>query len=722
MFQIDEKVIADSRTLITIQSRKDQIDALTKNGTLHYTMDGHNIWLTTPKVRKAYVSKQDHLLKYDKVVLARDGVDIDGAYSFDDPITFKDNVEIKKDLVVRGNFTVEGQSSIIDTPRLTIEDNIIELNRNEKGNGITLKNSGMAINRGQREFARYLYNEDNKAFVLDTNSNMDADFNNEKWVAMGYSENSGQYVAGEFRARYRLTAPFGKFTDSLSVANQTTLNDLTVAGTATFNGPTINNGDVTVNGTLTANGPSIFNNLLTANKVANFKDNVNIDKVLTVKGTSVFQDRTTHQNGLTVESAGATITGNSTITGTLGVTEKVTFNKDLSVGAKTTTNTLESTGAATLNSLTVNTTSLLKGATTLNSTLTVKGASTLEATTINQALTANSTSTFKGDVTILNKNLVLNSNADNNGCITVGGNAYFRKTIDVDGDANFDGKVTITNGPLEMLNADIVARNVTTKNDFKVEQGDGKGLRFWDNDNYKIYMSASTSSTGGRLDSTSDYNMYFKMSSGTNRGFVFKNGNTSVAQIESTGQVRTAGKIIIKGYDALSRENEGHKSDSTGINADKLDNLHATDFLRRNVDTDTTGAITFNTAGKAIKFNGGGSIFKNGAVIIQTENAINNGVKVQSEAGVDLLTIKDNVTNGLLYKTYKVWHQGNQGHNSGLDADTLDGKHKEYFATADHLHDDRYIRNDEVNLKGKYKIEYNSEFDTLDFMYMGDTP
>ena len=137
MFQIDEKVIADSRTLITIQGKKDQIDALTKNGTLHYTMDKHNLWLTTPKVRTAYIARADHAEKYDKVVLARNGVDIDGVYSFDNPITFKDNVEVKKDLVVRGNFTVEGQSSIIDTPRLTIEDNIIELNKNERGNGIS---------------------------------------------------------------------------------------------------------------------------------------------------------------------------------------------------------------------------------------------------------------------------------------------------------------------------------------------------------------------------------------------------------------------------------------------------------------------------------------------------------------------------------------------------------------------------------------------------------
>lgn len=717
MFQIDEKVIADSRTLITIQNKKEQLDALTKNGTLHYTMTGDNLWLTTPKIRKAYAAKQDYIDKYDKVVLARDGVNIDGSYSFDDPVSFKDNLEVQKDLVVRGNFTVEGQTSIIDTPRLTIEDNIIELNKNEKGNGITLKNSGVAINRGQKEFARTLYSEDNKAFVFDTNADMDAAIDNSKWVAMGYTENSGEYVPGEFRARYRLTAPFGKFTDSLSVVKQTTLNNLSVAGESIFNGTVTSNNDTTVNGIFTANGTSVFNNLLTANKVANFKDNVNIDKVLTVKGTSVFEDKTTHNKGLTIVSEGANITGNSIITGTLKVTENVTLSKDLNVGAKITSDTLDVSNKATLGYVQVKATTQLDGAVSANSSLGVAGTTTLNATVINQSLTVNSASTFKDNVNILNKNLVLNSNADNNGCLTVGGSANIKKTLDVDGDANFDANVSIA-GSLTMNSSDIVARNITTKNYFTVEQGDGKGLRFWGSDNYKIYMSSTTSE--GRLDTTSDYNMYFKMSSGTNRGFVFKNGSTNVVQIESDGQIRTLGKLIVKGYDALTRENEGHKTDSTGINADQLDGLHATNFLRRNVDTDTTGSITFSTAGKAIKFNGGGAIFKNNAVIIQSENAVNHGVKIQSEAGVDLLTVKDNSTNGLLYKTNKVFHAGNDGHGSGLDADTLDGQHKEYFATADHLHDDRYIRNDEVNLKGKYKIEYNEEFDALDFMYMGD--
>ena len=371
---------------------------------------------------------------------------------------------------------------------------------------------------------------------------------------------------------------------------------------------------------------------------------------------------------------------------------------------------------ATVKTLTVEQDATIKRNTQVQGNLNVSGESVLQnGAEIRNTLQVEGTSNFNGTVTIDNGNdLIVDG-----GTLLAEGPAEFNNTVNINGDTTIAENLSVS----KALNVqeDIIGRNVTTKNDFKVEQGDGKGLRFWDSDNYKIYMSASTSSVGGRLDSTSDYNMYFKMSSGTNRGFVFKNGNTPIVQIESTGQVRTRGNITVNGHDVLTRGNEGHKENGTGINADKLDDLHSTDFLRRNVDTNTTGDIEFKTAGKAINFNGGGSIFKNGAITIKTDNAINNGFKIQTEAGTDLLVVKDNVTTGLTYKGKKVWHESNQGHGSGLDADTLDGKHKEYFAAADHLHDDRYIKNDEVNLKGKYKIEYNEEFDSLDFMYMGDT-
>jgi hypothetical protein len=75
----------------------------------------------------------------------------------------------------------------------------------------------------------------------------------------------------------------------------------------------------------------------------------------------------------------------------------------------------------------------------------------------------------------------------------------------------------------------------------------GAGIKFWNgSDAYSIQMSSYSDTTyGGRLDTTSDYNMYFTMTGGTNRGFVFKNGATAVAQIESTGRLIPKGGLKV---------------------------------------------------------------------------------------------------------------------------------------------------------------------------------
>lgn len=94
---------------------------------------------------------------------------------------------------------------------------------------------------------------------------------------------------------------------------------------------------------------------------------------------------------------------------------------------------------------------------------------------------------------------------------------------------------------LDGLSSGSFLRSDTANGNFRLTSGNGNGLRFWDSDAYKIWMSATTDATwGGRLDSTSDYNMYFRMTGGTNRGFVFKNDTTNIAQIDSTGTIYTA--------------------------------------------------------------------------------------------------------------------------------------------------------------------------------------
>jgi hypothetical protein len=81
-----------------------------------------------------------------------------------------------------------------------------------------------------------------------------------------------------------------------------------------------------------------------------------------------------------------------------------------------------------------------------------------------------------------------------------------------------------------------VTGDMRGSNNMSLTAGDGKGYRLWDSDSYKIYMSATSNATwGGDLGSSSDYNMYFRMAGGTNRGWVFRNNTTNVAAISSNG-------------------------------------------------------------------------------------------------------------------------------------------------------------------------------------------
>lgn len=92
--------------------------------------------------------------------------------------------------------------------------------------------------------------------------------------------------------------------------------------------------------------------------------------------------------------------------------------------------------------------------------------------------------------------------------------------------------------------------SIKSNSNFELEPGSGKGIRFWSSDNYKIYMSHAPDATwGGRLpgDTTSDHNMYFRMTGGYNRGFVFQNEKNSVAGIDGNGNGRFAGSITAAG-------------------------------------------------------------------------------------------------------------------------------------------------------------------------------
>lgn len=91
---------------------------------------------------------------------------------------------------------------------------------------------------------------------------------------------------------------------------------------------------------------------------------------------------------------------------------------------------------------------------------------------------------------------------------------------------------------VENLDSSSFFRGDTTNEvDVRFAAEHGRGVRFWDSDSYKIYMSSATDGTwGGRLDD-SDYNMYFRMTSGTKRGFVFLNNRSVKCHINGNGDL-----------------------------------------------------------------------------------------------------------------------------------------------------------------------------------------
>lgn len=160
---------------------------------------------------------------------------------------------------------------------------------------------------------------------------------------------------------------------------------------------------------------------------------------------------------------------------------------------------------------------------------------------------------------------------------------------------------------------------LTVGGNMSMTSGDGKGVRFWGNDNYKIYMSSAANGTWGRRvngDTTSDYNMYFRMTGGTNRGFVFRNDTNNVAGIDASGNARFNGTIY-EGGTALSNKYLGKTAKAA--DSDKLDGIDSSGFVRDGVDehrswnneylifthngADNVDAISYDDANNAFHFN-----------------------------------------------------------------------------------------------------------------------
>jgi hypothetical protein len=143
---------------------------------------------------------------------------------------------------------------------------------------------------------------------------------------------------------------------------------------------------------------------------------------------------------------------------------------------------------------------------------------------------------------------------------------------------------------------------------------------------------------------------------------------------------------VKKGITLINSESGRTKEENTWFwgtasDADRLDGLTSSQFLRRDIDSDTQGNIEFTNQETGLEWSNSSvkntdnslqvlidndSDFEIKSLIGQSQTSL---LKVSTEQGID----------GLTFRGGKVWHSDNDGPASGLNADLLDGEEGSYY-------------------------------------------
>ena len=108
--------------------------------------------------------------------------------------------------------------------------------------------------------------------------------------------------------------------------------------------------------------------------------------------------------------------------------------------------------------------------------------------------------------------------------------------------------------------------------------------------------------------------------------------------------------------------------------------------------------VAHESAGKTLIGGIRGGSWENYFVVKTTDDANNMHEILRVGYHDNKFTYKDNI----------VWHSGNDGSGSGLDADLLDGHHADYFSPSNHLHDNRYLQLSGGTMSGPITTPNNS--------------
>ena len=365
------------------------------------------------------------------------------------------------------------------------------------------------------------------------------------------------------------------------------------------------------------------------------------------------------------------------------------------------------------------------GSGVVSSSLTSVG--TLGSLTVTNAITAGSLdisggADIDGDITVSSaqpKIYLTDTNNDSDYLIKNGNgefniqdvtNSANRLTINSSGNATFSGSVTATGGlngsgaSITALNASnissgtIAAARVATLNQdttgtaaiaTTVTVADESG----DVENFILFTQTAT----GNLSVKSGTNLTFNSNTGYLSATGFSGNGSNLTSLH--GSEITSGTLPDARFPSTLPAISG--ANLTNVNATTLDSIDSGSFLRSDANDTSTGVLTLTTSsGYPLNINGSanGKIVLQGATnpYIRWREGSTDKAYIQwhSSGYFDLrnqedgsgLRIKDAITFTLDGTTFHaVWHAGNDGSGSGLNADLLDGQEGSYYRNASNL-------------------------------------
>lgn len=147
----------------------------------------------------------------------------------------------------------------------------------------------------------------------------------------------------------------------------------------------------------------------------------------------------------------------------------------------------------------------------------------------------------------------------------------------------------------------LLRSDIANPSDYRMSQVNGRGIRFWDNNAYKIHMSPTSDATyGGTItgETVSDFNMYLRMGTGTgaNRGFVFETDYATKLFAIHPDKVRSNVAIQAPTFQgALTGNVSGNASTATALATARSFSLTGV-ITAASVNFDGTGNVALATS------------------------------------------------------------------------------------------------------------------------------